>query len=64
MGTWEEATQMKINRDRRGRAATVQALVVTVLVLILMATAYFVATAGLIERLDMIPVRWSGDLAV
>ena len=40
-------------------------IVIAVVALILMATAYFAATAALpVERLDMIPIRWSGDLAV
>lgn len=66
MGTWEEGTHMGTGRIRRNPSISTRAMIVIAVVgLILLATAYFAATAALpVERLDMIPIRWSGDLAV
>lgn len=66
MGTWEEGTQVRTVRIERGQAISTRAvIIIAVVALILFATAYFAATAALpVERLDMIPIRWSGDLAV
>ncbi len=53
-------------RTERSRGISTRAIIVIAVVgLILLATAYFAATAALpVERLDMIPIRWSGDRAV
>lgn len=66
MGTWEEGTHMKTRRIGRSPSISTQAMIVIAVVgLLLLATAYFAATAALpVERLHMIPIRWSGDLAV
>jgi len=66
MGTWEEGTHVRTVRIERGQAISTRAvIIIAVVALILFATAYFAATAALpVERLDMIPIRWSGDLAV
>ncbi|HEU4797294.1 MAG TPA: hypothetical protein VFT63_00110 [bacterium] len=57
---------MSTGRIRRSPSISTRAMIVIAVVgLILLATAYFAATAALpFERLDMIPIRWSGDLAV
>lgn len=57
---------MRMERVRRSRGTSTQAIIIIALVgLILLATAYFAATAALpVERLDNFPIRWSGDLAV
>lgn len=57
---------MRMERVRRSRGTSTRAVIIIALVgLILLATAYFAATAALpVERLDGFPIRWSGDLAV
>lgn len=66
MGTWEEKTMIDGTAIVSSGSLRLRAVVAAAVVaLMLLATAYFASSAARpMERPDMIPIRWSGDLAV